>query len=291
VFILILLGGKDMKTVINSALLLVSIVLISGCTSGYSQYYTDLTQNQINFDQSGFRFLRTGEEPQIQAGNNPEEDDIAMMTEGYVSIGFSSFNGKVESIENAKTQAKKVGATKVLVYSKYTNTVSGAIPVTTYSPGQYITTNNYGNFSANTYGSGGYSSNTYGNYSGTSSTYIPGSSTTNYVPYNVQRYDQLATYWITKTRWMLGVRDSETPDYIKKELGTNKGIMLRVVIKDTPAYDADLFAGDVVTKLNDDVITNMQHWGKAINTHSGQTVALTIYRDGEYLEKSVALGR
>jgi len=258
---------------------------------GYSKHYTDFSKNNGTLDPANYRFLQAGEEPEIKADNNVENDMIAMMTEGYVAIGASSFNGKMESLDNVKNQAKNIGATNVLVYSKFTNTVSGSIPITTYSPGKYVTTNNYGNFSANTYGSGGYSSNTYGNYSGTSSTYIPGSPNTNYVPYNVQRYEQTATFWIKRTSWAFGAFFQDIPDDIKKEIRSNKGAILSVVVKGTPAYDANVFVGDVVTKLNDQVIFDQKNIIDLLAQYSGQNVVFTIYRDGGYIEKSVTLGR
>ncbi len=47
-----------------------------------------------------------------------------MMEDGYFMVGYSSFNGGNVDINGSLTQAKRVHASVVIVYSKYTNTVS-----------------------------------------------------------------------------------------------------------------------------------------------------------------------
>ncbi len=267
-------------------LIFASTMFLSGCTTGsYSKFYVDKT-NGHPLDPTIFRILQENEKPRMFTSANPSQDALSMLTDGYIMLGYSSFNGKYERTNRALQQAKKLKATHVLLHSEYTNTEIGSMPVFTYTPGKVVTSNNYGNFSANTYGSGGLT-NTYGNYSGTSSTYIPGSSSVNYVPKSVRRYDQSASYWVHKERWGVGIHPEVPSDSIRKQIGSNKGVVLAVVVKNTPAYYADLITGDVVLKFNGEDVYGVESFSRMLDEDSDKSAVLTIYRDGELLEKNI----
>lgn len=208
-------------------------LLLTGCaTNLFQQYY---------FDQTGGvditklpNYLPSPETPQLFRGSNIEEDAQKMLEAGYALIGYSSFNAGSETpsaktnllllvfpmalaTQNTNTQigstdviafGKKVHAATILLYSKYTNTLSGVMPITLPD-----TTTIQTNASAtgHSIGVGNYSGMIYGSdinamYSGRSNTnsssYVSGSATTTitgnkttYVPYNVNRYDYFASYW------------------------------------------------------------------------------------------------
>jgi hypothetical protein len=110
-------------------LLFFSIIIIS-CTS-FSSFYTPwIDSNSI----SNFYTLNEGEEPKIINSIDIDEDMFELLSENYLCIGDTKFNGPDENqISNIKNQCRKNGAT-VALYSKiYTRTDSGV-----YSSGDNI---------------------------------------------------------------------------------------------------------------------------------------------------------
>lgn len=211
----------------------------AACSSGYSQYYTDYSQ--------GIDYIAPpSKAPEIvNVPGTPQEVVYSMFTNGYKLIGESSFNGPSEDTSGAIAQAKKVGAEYVVLTSEYTNTVSGAVPLTTTKT---ITSNTTG--TATAYGTGGMAT---GYYNGTTTTTVP---STTYIPYSTRRYDQNALYFAPMTEPCLGVFPEELNDTEKSALGTNKGFRVAAVRKGSPAYDADILPNDYILEVNGRPITD-----------------------------------
>ena len=157
--------------------------LLQGCATPFARFYYDRT-GSVDLTKVPSVVLPTGE-PHVYRGNGPEQDALKMFEDNYNLVGYSSFNAGNVDENGAITQAKKVHATVVILYSKYTGTISGSIPLTLPNT-RTSSTSLYGN----AYGSGGYAT-----YSGTAYTTTYGTKTT-YIPYTVHRSDYLATYWI-----------------------------------------------------------------------------------------------
>lgn len=259
-------------------LLIVAIVfLMQGCAAPYSKFYFDQTGGaDLTKDQKS---IITQEEPKLFRGSDKEKDALAMSENGYVLVGYSSFNAGNVDENGAIAQAKKVHASVVLVYSAYTNTVSGAMPLTLPDT-QTSTTSLYGN----AYGSGG----GWANYSGTATTTTHGSKTT-YIPYSVNRSDYLATYWAKLKPLVLGVQVQDLTPEIRTELQSNKGVVVSVVVKGSPAFQVDILKGDVIKSIDDTEIYDAQSFAGSVSKHQGQKTVLTIYRNGQEIRKEVQL--
>jgi hypothetical protein len=259
-------------------LLIASLLLIVGCVSPYAQFYKD-TSGGIDVSTHPM-VIQSNDPPQLFSGSNQLDDEIIMLEKGYSLIGYSSFNAANGSDAQAILQAKKVHAHVVIVYRNYTNTRSGSLPMTT--PNNRTTTSSY---SGNVYGYGG-SASYYG--SGTSTTY--GSQTT-YIPYSVDRYDYLATYWVKTdtSKLSLGVRWGDLTDEQKQAIGSNKGVDIIAVIKGTPAYYEDIIRGDVLKKINGDEIYDIKDASEKIGKYKGQKVEITLIRKGKEIIKTVQL--
>ena len=189
-----------------------------------------------------------------------------MYEDGYVMIGYSSFNaGEVDENE-AISQAKKVHASVVYIYTNYTNTNSGAMPLTLPSTTTSTTTFN----------------------SGTAYTTTRGTSTT-YIPYHTRRYDYVATYWvkINPKKILLGTRIADLTTEARQEIGSNKGMMVVAVINGSPAFDADIIRGDILRKIGDIDIYNGETYTEALERYKGQSVTVLISRKGTNIEKKV----
>lgn len=267
----------------NSKLFLILLLLCLlglGCVKPYSQFYNDETNG---FDVTTSTAFEMPEgEPRIIYSNfgDLEKDDITMAENGYWRLGNSNFNAKHIGEYGAIAQAKKVHASVVILYSQYTNTESGAVPLTL--PDTQTSTTN---FSGSVYGSGGY-----GSYSGTGTTTTYGSRTT-YIPYNVRRYDQAATYWIKGkvSNFKLGVLIIDLTPEARRALGSNKGMLIKAVIKNTPAFHADIINGDILRKVGEVEIYNLDSLKDAVEKYAGSETQVIVWRNGNEIKKDIKL--
>jgi len=243
--------------------LLPFLLVFSGCTNPYSQFYKDLSGGKNVLTDSRL-IIPTGE-PKLRQGSNPDIDTKNMCEDGYSLIGCSYFNDNDISQNAAVEQAKIVHADIVIVYKKYTHTLSGSMPITT-------PTYNSGTI----YGSGGGMAS----YSGTSYT-------TNYVPYNVVRYDYYASYWVKLKIIRLGIYSKDLTDELRKTVGSNKGVYIIGIVKGTPAFNNDLLVGDIIRRVNGiEVIDNIQFHNWLDETHPSE-IEFEIFRNGVTINKKV----
>lgn len=181
-------------------------------------------------------------------------------------------------MDNALTQAKAVQAELVLVYSKYTGTRSGVMPLTLPDTQTSTTT-----LSGSAYGSGGY-----GSFYGTANTTTYGSKTM-YMPYSVDRYDCLATYWIKMKPPIFGVYVRDLTPEIRQSIGSNKGLLVNAVVKNSPAFRADILKGDILRKIGDVELYDPASFREIVAKFAGQKVMVDILRDGKELQKEIQL--
>lgn len=120
---------------------------------------------------------------------------------------------------------------------------------------------------------------------GTSTTY---GTTTNYVPITVHRSDYGAVYFI-KQKFTLGASFRDLSDSERQELQTNRGAVIRLVVDDTPAFNADLLVGDVVTEIDGVAVSSWQTLVELIRERTGKTVILSLLRRGQKIRKTLQL--
>lgn len=166
------------------------LMIISGCTgpNPYARFYHPIHSS----DSDKGKYEEPPEHVAIYSYSSNKDNDLrAMLENGYEQLGWASFNGGVKagSQKEISEHAEDIGASVVLVDSRYTNTVSGAIPFTVQNPSQMVVTNSSG--SVDLYGSNGSGT---GTYSGTSTTWVPGGTTTHYIPIRADRYGYFASF-------------------------------------------------------------------------------------------------
>lgn len=251
-------------------------LLIQGCAAPFSKFYYDRTGG-VDITKAPTVLISDGE-PKLFRGNQEKEDSLKMLEDGYAMVGYSSFNAGNVDENGAISQARKVHASVVIIYSKYTNTVSGAMPLILPDT-KTSSTSLYGN----AYGSGGYAT-----YSGTAYTTTYGTKTT-YIPYTVHRSDYLATYWIKMKPPIFGTHIRDLTPEIKQQIGSNKGILIYAVIKGSPAFDADILKGDVLRKIGDVLVFDMDSFQGALAKYKGRETDVVIVREGKELHKTIKL--
>jgi hypothetical protein len=256
-------------------LLVVLGILLLGCAQPYAQYYHDKTQGK---DISKYVEVSTTE-PQLMRGTDVKSDGLKMMENGYILLGISDFYGRKFNENQAVDQAKKVNASIVIVYSKFMDTISGTTPL--ILPDTKTSTTNV---IANVYGSSGYASG-YG--SGTTTTY---GTKTMYMPYTIDRFEQGATYWAKKKYPpVLGVRVAELTPELRQKIGSNKGLLVIAVEKQSPAFRADILNGDILIKINNKEIYDQSTLESACRPNAENKVPILLMRDGKEIVKEVAL--
>jgi hypothetical protein len=265
-----------MKTV-----LIALCALLTSCASGYANFY------QPTADASQVVSRRAAPPlgvPLVEhaAPANPEQVTMAYARRGYQLIGVSSFNsGMRETDKAAIDQATKVGADLVLILNpQYTSTIQSAVPVTTPTTSTSYTT---GSATAYSYGSAPVTA--YGN--ATTTTY--GTQTT-YVPITTNRYDYTAVYFV-KTKARLGAYVRNLSDSERQSLGTNQGVVVTLISDGTPAFNADVLAGDILMAINGERVSNQEAYGALLDRFAGQTVELTLVRQGASVMKSIRLNQ
>jgi hypothetical protein len=257
----------------------VAATVISGCASGYSQFYRPVDRASTE-QLAQRRAAPAPKDPGVDCLNQlTDEVWTAYARQGYVAIGQSAFNsGRAEPVSDAVAQARKVGADLVIVIDpRYTGSTTTSIPITVPTAATSYTTAN-----ATAYGSGG-TVNAYGN--STTTTY--GTQTT-YVPMTVHRSDYGAVY-LVKLKYGFGAQWNDLTDVQRQKLKSNHGAVLTLIVNDTPAFRADFLPGDIVVAVNDVPIYSGAELGRQINANAGKTVNVSIVRDEQRLSKSVTL--
>lgn len=255
-------------------------LLFAGCASGYKQFYRPA--QGINPER--LASIRVGPAPTMPMVERAQPTDSqavldAYAKRGYLMIGSSMFNsGRNEPEDSAIDQAQKVGADLVLILDpRYTGSVTSTIPITTPT-----TSTSYSTGSATAYGTG-QPVTVYG--SGTTTTY--GTQTT-YVPMTVHRSDYGAVFFI-KRRYLLGVLPRDLSDSERRELQSNKGVVVRLVVDNTPACNADILVGDIITTVDGVPVLNSNSLGDIQRERRGKRVVISILRGGQRIEKTVQL--
>lgn len=256
--------------------------LLSACASGYSKFYQPAQGASPEMIAAARVSPPTGQ-PIIERAAPPGEKVEVLLDaytkRGYAIIGSSSFNsGSVETEDAAIKQGVKVGADLVLILDpRYTGSTTSLVPLTVPT-----TSTSYSSGTATAYGPGG-TVTAYG--SGTTTTY--GTSTT-MIPITVNRSDYGAAYFV-KRKWRFGATWRDLNDAERRELQSNKGVYVSVIVDNSPAYRADVLAGDIILAVDGQPVLNHESLGELIRIREGRSVVLSLYRKGTRLEKAVQL--
>lgn len=269
----------NLRSVVACLALLVA-PLLHGCASGYKEFYRP-AQGATPELIAARRVSPPPATPIVERSppDDPQRVLDAYSKRGYAMIGNSSFNsGRAEPEDAAVRQAQQVGADLVLILNpKYTGSVTSNLPFTTPT-----TSTSHSTGMATAYGPGG-SVTAYG--SGTTTTY---GSTTTYVPVTVNRSDYGAVFFV-KHRLGFGIFSRDLSDAERQEYQSNKGAVVRLVIDNTPAFNADILVGDVVTSIDGVAVATSIAFGELLRERSGKLIALSIMRKGNRIEKSIQL--
>lgn len=247
---------------------------MTGCaTNRYQQFYRPYVHTDASSLQE-VEWLKEGEEPHLYQTDNLGRDFRTLRSKKYLLIGYSSFNDSYQDENQIKEQARRVGATLVLTNSKYTDTE-------TSTKNLYIPTTSTTYHSGSFYGSSG------GGYSGASTT--RGSSVIP-VTTHQRRYDQHAYFFVKSTKKLkFGVILSDLSEETKVKLKRNTGVLVDIVVEDSPAFYANILSGDVLVAIDEFSFNTFKEADEVLryyDTSKGQAV-LKIIRDEK--EKDIVI--
>lgn len=238
--------------------LLIAISLLSGCaTNEYRNFYTGYVDPKTH---PHLEALSSGEEPQVYTSDDLDRDILTLRAKGYGVVGASGFNAEYQDQADAVAQAKDIGASLVLLSWEYTDTETST--TTLFLPDTQTT----------------YFS---GTVSGSATTY--GTSAMP-ITTNKRRYDQTAVYLAKfKKKPRFGIQGEDLDSKMRRELGRNTGMLIEVVVEETPAFYANVLAGDVLIQVDDTPIRNYKDAEKVLGSvpESTERVLFTVLRDGE----------
>lgn len=79
---------------------------------------------------------------------------------------------------------------------------------------------------------------------------------------------------------MLGVLVQPLDEATKKRLQSNRGVVVKVVVNKSPAYNADILRDDIITQFAGESVSDSNDLFDKIKKHAGQIVSVKILRDG-----------
>jgi hypothetical protein len=272
-----------MRLILQASVFAVGVSCIIGCAGNpYAKFYRPSAPPDA-FAKGDLE--RATAPPQVFSSSpqNKDEDLLAMVENGFLMVGWSSFNWKQADVSDAIEEARAIGASLVVLYSQYSNTISGTVPLVLPKPPERTTSTSSGTI----IGTGGSAS-----YMGTSESTTTGGYNVIPIPYNQMRYDQLAVFYaksLKKVRFGAYARDL-TPDE-RARLGRNRGAVLIAVLKGSPAFRADFLRGDVIIKMGDDEIDDYKAWMASLDKYTGSDITVKFIRGTETMLKEIKLNK
>lgn len=254
-------------------------LLLTGCANGYQQFYRP--NPGINAETVASH--RVGPAPITplvdHIGSYSPQVVSAYLSNAYFPIGYSDFtSGGRQSENGAISQGEKVGADLVVVIDpQYAGQQSSVIPITSPNNSTSYTTG-----SATAYGSYG-SATAYGS----SVTHTYGTQTS-YVPITVQRFEYGALYFV-KMKIGVGLFTTALTDEQRQVLQSNHGLSVNAVVRSSPAFEADILPGDILLSMAGEQFSLPPDLKAIEMQHLGQTVQLSIYRNGHVITKHIAV--
>lgn len=246
-------------TMIATAAAVISLV---ACVNPYTKFYDGKPNGRdIN------NYVAVTEPLQVYRSNNLKSDIDALEKRGYAPFGQSSFNANPRKVDEdqLRDQAEKVGAAVALVSSRYTNTETGALPLVLPNNSTTYINGAYGSATATTYGS-----------------------QTVMMPYSVRRDDFLAVYFV-KIRPHLGVDYGVIDPATRSRLQTNAGVLVKVVVDETPAAAADILPDDIILTADGQRVEGGPQLNEYMKSRFGHPIVFGIDRNGTRLQKTVTL--
>ena len=241
----------------------VLFALIGGCAvNTYQTHYSGTTARSPEVIG---RIVPAAGPARVTRGGNPKEDLVVMLESGFVLLGSSSFTGAVPPPRLLLKQAKSVGASHVILYERYKQTVSGTASLALPGPATAVQSG------------GGGAESTVG-YHGAGTSSAQGGSAVREIPYSVKQYAQLATFWVQGKPAHVGIYYRPLTETERGALHRQTGLVVIAVVKGSPADEAHILRGDLLLRVNGADIQSPEEFKTYLGRESG-LITFEILRD------------
>jgi hypothetical protein len=120
-----------------------------------------------------------------------------------------------------------------------------------------------------------------GNYRGGSIGIVPGGKSTQYVPVTEDQHIFHAVFWRKGPPPIFGAQVTSLPSSLRQKLNQNTGVLVTLIINDSPAFRANVLAGDVILACDDWIVESPSAFGQWLAHHAQTQVTMNIWRDNE----------
>ncbi|HSH73988.1 MAG TPA: PDZ domain-containing protein [Methylophilaceae bacterium] len=184
--------------------------------------------------------------PKLFRGNNKDTDNNRMLVKGFDMLGYSSFEAKEVKPEQALEQAKILKADLVLVYTKETSGTPASVKIQQLRDQAMRAKSKTDKDSKDA------------------------------APVDDSPvYNYYASYWVKIAPPVIGVHVKGT-----SKDATVDGLIVLAVIEGSPAFNASLQEGDMLTRIGDIALTNTQSLSQVVKSYEGKTVDVEYVREG-----------
>jgi len=240
---------KNKGNIIRLVFLLPLLLILSGCASGYSKFYTQRIDEK-NLGQ--LEILKDNQEPVIIKTNNLKNEIDRYFTKNYLIIGVSHFNGGMEPDENIISQAKDVKATLVLQTSSFVTTQGSSMPL--------ITPNGFG-----------------------------GLNTTAMYNQQMRYDQEAVFMAKNSKKLKFGLFFDELTTELKKQYERNTGVVVRVTVEGSPTFNANIIPGDLIISIDGNSVHGVEQASKLLNDIPLSTDKVMIKVIRNNTEKDIAV--
>lgn len=244
------------------------LALAAGCGNPYRQNYVSKLDKR-NADELS-RILPASRPPKLVSSNDMKADSLKMRENGYLLIGRSQFRSSPIDEKLALDQAVQAGAEVVLVNHKFFNSVTSAIPMDRWLPDKVIQQQETTVIDAPTPTV----------MQRNSTTVIQGEFQTTYVEHSTDYYDYSASFWAKAKPSLFGVLIKELDEKTKARIGSNKGVLVRAVIKGSPAFQADILRDDILLSVGGEQVLHPDQFFDLVDRSRGKKVPVKLNRNG-----------
>ncbi|MBR5902386.1 PDZ domain-containing protein [bacterium] len=247
-------------------LILLSVSFLAGCANPFADAYT----SYYRVPASEFN-----PHPQVIKCERANFDNTynGILERGYSVIGSSAFSQDDRYISSSEAyvwqQATNVYADIALYYVTFERTDDQS-----YYEDEPVKTTAY------TRHSNGKSSYTEIN-----------TTQTKYVQKLVDIYSYAAFFFKRSGNAGIGLACSDLNSDAHARLGTNKGIIVDTVVRNTPAFYADILKDDVIIEFNGSPVYDTVSFNSMVAGNRGASLTLTIVRNGIAMPKTINLNR
>lgn len=227
--------------------------MLSGCSSSYKKYYLESRNINDKLDNGSPVFIPLeSKEPNLVRTNKPFETAHNWRERGYGIIGRSSFIGEYRDKKYIVKQAKAVKATDVVYSINYERQ-----GISSSCGGQPCGTHSYSIYSQ--------------------------------TAIFLAKYTPEVLNNLYNNTYRIGLIFSDLSKDEKRENGVNNAAKINTVYDGSPAFNANIFRGDIITSINGSDVLNKDDADAKIKLYiySKRFIPISIIRNGLKLEKII----